>query len=108
MLNENFRNQQNIITMTFDWRMDKASYLMIAFIFLTIAYFVLNGEGKGLDIGGYIQLFLLAIFSTVALIGLACIPVIIGCYFIKKIPDIDYAVWLAFAMTVIGIITELI
>jgi hypothetical protein len=94
--------------MTFDWRMDKASYFMIAFIFLTITYFVLNGEGKGLELIGFIQVFLLAIFSTIALIGLACIPVIIGCYFIKKIPDIDYAVWIAFGMTIVGIITELI
>jgi hypothetical protein len=94
--------------MTFDWRMDKASYFMIAFIFLTITYFVLNGEGKGLEFIGFIQVFLLAIFSTIALIGLACIPVIIGCYFIKKIPDIDYAVWIAFGMTIVGIITELI
>lgn len=93
--------------MTFDWRMDKASYAMIAFIIATMAYFIIHGAGKGLGLGGYMQVLLLAIVSTIALLGLACIPVIIGCYFIKKIPDIDYAVWVAFGMTIIGIVTEL-
>lgn len=29
-------------------------------------------------------------------IAIACIPVIIVCYFIKRIPDIDYSIRLAF------------
>ncbi|HMP30191.1 MAG TPA: hypothetical protein PKD85_11355 [Saprospiraceae bacterium] len=94
--------------MTFDWKIDKASYAMITFILATMIYYIIHGAGKGLGLGGYIQVFLIGVFSTIALIGLACIPVIIACYFIKKIPDIDYAVWLAFGMTIVGIITELL
>ncbi len=92
---------------TFDWRMDKASYGMILFILATMIFFILHGAGEGIGFTGYLQVFIMAVLSTVALIGLACIPVIIGCYFIKKIPDIDYAVWVAFAMTIVSIITEL-
>ncbi len=92
---------------TFDMRMDKASYAMIAFMLATMMYFVIHGAGAGLGFVGYLQVFLISLFSTIALVGLACIPVIIGCYFIKKIPDIDYAVWIAFGMTIVGIISEL-
>ena len=36
-----------------------------------------------------------------AAIAIACIPVLVFCYFIKKIPDIDYSIRLAFAYIVI-------
>jgi hypothetical protein len=37
-----------------------------------------------------------------------CVPVIVYCYFVKKIPDIDYSIILAAGITMIGIISELI
>ena len=101
------KNLTNMAQFTFDWRMDKASYAMIIFILATMIFFILHGAGEGIGIAGYLQVFLMGLISTVALIGLACIPVIIGCFFIKKIPDIDYAVWVAFGMTIVSIITEL-
>jgi hypothetical protein len=94
--------------MTFDWRMDRASWLMIFFIIATMLYYVISGAGGSLSGAGYLQAFIIAILSAFVLIAIACIPVLIACYFIKKIPDIDYAVWVATGATIIGIISELL
>ncbi len=87
--------------------MEKSSYAMIAFMFATMMYFVMSGSGTSLSFGGWMQVILYALITTVALIALACIPVIIYCYFVKKIPDIDYSVILAFGITLVGIVSEL-
>lgn len=94
--------------MNMDFRMDKASYAMIVFILATMMYFVVAGAGNTLNAGGYIQAFGIALLVTIVLIALSCIPVFIVCFFIKRIPDIDYAVWVAAGLTVVGIISELI
>lgn len=91
-----------------DFRMDKRSYFMLVFIFATMAFFIIQGGGKSLTFIGYLQAGGFALLSTVALVGLSCIPVIFYCYFAKKIPDIDYSINVAFVVTVIGIITEII
>lgn len=90
-----------------DFRMDKASWAMIVFILATLMYFVVQGADFPLDTGGYIQAFGIALLAAIAIIAVSCIPVVIVCYFIKRIPDIDYSVWFATAFTVVGIITEL-
>lgn len=92
---------------TFDFRMDKSSWAMIAFIFATMMYYILQGAGGGLPTSGYFQAVLFSLLTTFALIAMLCIPVLIFCYFIKMIPDIDYSVRAAFVVTIIGIITEL-
>jgi hypothetical protein len=51
---------------------------------------------------------LIALLVTIAFVGVACIPVLIYCYFVKKIPDIDYSIVVAFGATIIGIISEII
>ncbi len=88
--------------------MDKASWLMILFILGTVMYFMVQGTGGGLTTAGYLQSFGFSLLVTVVMIALACIPVVIVCYFIKRIPDIDYSVWAATAFTVVGIISEII
>lgn len=91
-----------------DFRMDKASWAMIVFILATLTYFTVQGADFPLNAGGYLQAFGIALLATIALIAVSCIPILIICYFIKRIPDIDYSVWFATAFTVVGIITELI
>ena len=91
-----------------DFRMDKSSWGMLAFMFATFMYFLIVGGGGGLSAAGYIQAGGFSLMTLIALIAICCIPVLIYCYFVKKIPDIDYSIRLAFAVTIIGIISEFI
>jgi hypothetical protein len=90
-----------------DFRMEKSSWFMLAFMILTMAYFIVGGAGVNLTFGGYAQVAFYAIITTIALVALCCIPVLIYCYMVKKIPDIDYSIVLAAAVTLVGIISEL-
>ncbi len=87
--------------------MEKSSWAMLVFMLLTYLYFVLGGLGTGLAFIGYLQAFFYALITLIGIVALSCIPVIVYCYFVKKIPDIDYSINLAFAITIIGIISEL-
>jgi len=49
---------------------------------------------------------LLGIATVAILVALASIPVLIYCYFVKVIPDIDYSIRVAFVFTLIGIASE--
>jgi ABC-type transport system involved in cytochrome c biogenesis permease component len=89
-----------------DFRMEKISYVMLALMLGTMAYFILQGAGSALSAGGYLQVLLFAILTVIALIALSSIPVLIYCFFVKKIPDIDYSINLAFVLTIVGIISE--
>lgn len=91
-----------------DFRMDKSSWLMIVFMIATMMFFMIQGAGNALPIVGYLQVFGFGLLTTVVLIALASIPVLIYCYAVKVIPDIDYSVRAAFAVTIIGIISEFI
>jgi len=91
-----------------DFRMDKSSWAMIAFMVVTMSFFIVSGVHGILAFGDYIQAFFYSILATLVLIALACIPVLIYCYFIKMIPDIDYSIRAAFVITLIGIISEVI
>lgn len=92
----------------FDFRMDPASWLMIVLIIIAFAFFILpstfgiaSGEVGMLTYVGF------GLLLTFCLIAMSCIPVVLVCYFIKMIPDIDYAVWVATILTlgaVLGII----
>jgi hypothetical protein len=90
-----------------DFRMEKSSYALLALIFFTMIFFILSGAGNGLSTGQYGLIAFYALLVTIALIALCCIPVIIYCYIVKKIPDIDYSIWLAAAVTLVGIISEM-
>lgn len=91
-----------------DFRMDKISWVMLVFIFGTFMFFILQGAGSGMETKGYFQAVGFALMSLIALVAIMCIPVVIFCYFKKVIPDIDYSIQAAFAMTIIGIISEII
>jgi hypothetical protein len=91
-----------------DFRMEKSSYAMLLVMLLTMGYFILRGAGSGIGFLGYLQVFGFAIITVIALVALASIPVVVYCYFVKKIPDIDYSINTAFVITIIGIISEFI
>lgn len=91
-----------------DFRMDKSSWGMIAFMIATMTFFIVAGSLSILGFGDYIQATMYGIIATLILIALACIPVVVYCYFVKVIPDIDYSIRAAFVITLIGIISEII
>lgn len=72
--------------------MEKTSWILI--IAMMIIAFIIFPYDPGSNIGA---LILQVIGLPLAAIAIACIPVIIFCYFIKKIPDIDYSIYVAFA-----------
>ena len=89
--------------------MDKASWFMLVFVLATIMYFILQGAAGGsIPTVGYLKAFAFAVLITLGLVAVACIPVLIVCYFMNRIPDIDYSIWAATAFTVVGIITEVV
>ncbi len=91
-----------------DFRMDKSSWAMLVFIFTAFMYFIIEGGGGSLSGVGYVQAVGFSLLTLVALVALSCIPVLIYCYFVKMIPDIDYSIRVAFAVAIIGIISEFI
>lgn len=87
--------------------MDKSSWGMLGFIFFTMVYFLITGAGDGITISGYLLNLLLALLFVVIMIAVSSIPVLIYCYFVKVIPDIDYSIRVAFVFTLIGISSEI-
>jgi phosphoglycerol transferase MdoB-like AlkP superfamily enzyme len=99
-----YSNKQRVM----DFRMDKSSWVMLAFMLITFMFFILEGAGGGLPLVGYFQAFGFSLLVMIALVAIMCIPVLIYCFIVKMIPDIDYSIRAAFAMTIIGIISEII
>lgn len=74
-----------------DFRTEWSSWVLVV-LMMVISYIVFPFEGSG-NIG----IWLLQIFGLpLAAIAIASIPVLIVCYFIKVIPDIDYSIRVAF------------
>lgn len=90
-----------------DFRMEKSSYALLTFIFATCMYYGLSGAGWKLPFIGYLQMIGFILLLMIALIALCSIPVLIYCYIVKKIPDIDYSIIVAAGVTFVGIISEL-
>ncbi len=91
----------------FDFRMDKSSWAMILFMIATVMYFMVVGA-QDIVFMDYLKAFGFSVLVVFVLLTLMSIPVVIYCYFVKMIPDIDYSVRVAFVFTLIGIITEFI
>lgn len=79
-----------------DFRTEWSSWVLVV-IMMIIAY-VIYPWGEQSSILMYITQ---VVGLPLTLIAIACIPVVIVCYFIKKIPDIDYSIRLAFGYMVI-------
>ncbi len=74
-----------------DFRTEWSSWVLIL-IMMIMAYFMkpwVTDSGIGMTI---VQV----VGYPLAAIAIACIPVLILCYFINRIPDIDYSIRLAF------------
>lgn len=92
-----------------DFRMDKSSWAMVIFMLATFMYYIIEGAGGDIaNASFYMQAIGFSLLTLLAIIALSCIPVLIYCYFVKMIPDIDYSIRFAFAITILGIISELI
>jgi hypothetical protein len=92
-----------------DFRMDKSSWGILVFMFATFMFYIVKGAGGDISNASfYFQATGIALLTLVALVALSCIPVVIYCYFVKVIPDIDYSIRFAGVITIVGIITELI
>lgn len=91
-----------------DFRMDKLSWVMIVIMLALMIFLIGGGLDYNLPASALPQALGYALLTTVALIALSCIPVLIYCYFVKMIPDIDYSIRLAFVITVVGILSEFI
>jgi hypothetical protein len=89
-----------------DFRMDKLSYGLLGLMFLIFVYSIMGGWARDLSIMGYLQVILFGLLVTIAFVALASIPVLIYCYIVKKIPDIDYSINVAFGMTLLAFIFE--
>lgn len=99
----NTQKEQNRV---FDFRMDSQSWFMIVAMVLAFA-FVLLRANFGLaanEINTFTYLGFGALLTFV-LITISCIPIVILCWFIKRIPDIDYAVWLSTVLVIISVFT---
>lgn len=74
-----------------DFRTEWSSWLLVI-LMMVIAYLIFPDVANA-NVG----IMALQIFGLpLAAIAIACIPVIIVCYFVKVIPDIDYSIRLAF------------
>ena len=91
-----------------DFRMDKSSWAMLAFCFATFMYFMISGAGGGLTAAGYMQAVGFSLLCLIALVAIMSIPVLIYCYIVNMIPDIDYSIRAAFVFTIVGIISEFV
>lgn len=93
----------------FDFRMDVSSWITIVSMILIFAFmFIPETSGLTGGDGGPVKNLLLGLVITFFLISIACIPVIIYCWFVKVIPDIDYSVIVAAFITIIAMVSYLI
>lgn len=100
---------QNAEPTVFDFRMDLASWGMILAMVLVFAfYFLPDIYGSANGAVEIIKNIGIGALLTFILIAVACIPVILLCYFIKQIPDIDYSVWVATAVLAISVVINLV
>lgn len=90
-----------------DFRMNVSSIFMLIFMMLTFMYFIISGFSN-IGAVGYLQAFGFSLVTLITLLGIVSIPVFIVCYFIERIPDIDYSIVASFGIVVLGIIIELL
>lgn len=89
-----------------DFRMEKSSWVLIIFMIATMAHYMVSGATEGLTAVAIMQVTGYVLLTVFALVALSSIPVVIYCYVVKKIPDIDYSIRVAAVITLIGIISE--
>lgn len=82
-----------------DFRTEWSSWVLVV-LMMVIAYLIYPYAADNNIVMMLVQIIGLPLAS----IAIASIPVLIICYFIKVIPDIDYSIRLAFAYMVFALI----
>ena len=86
-----------------DFRTEWSSWILVL-LMMIIAYII-----NPMDTSGNVLLLATQIVGMPLIsVAIACIPVLIYCYFVKMIPDIDYAIRLAFVYMVFLLIRHYI
>ncbi len=86
-----------------DFRTEWSSWLLV--ILMMIISYLIN---PWVIDTGIVNSLMQIVGVPIAAIAIACIPVLIVCYFIKVIPDIDYSIRVAFVYMVIMLIKHFI
>lgn len=87
-----------------DLRAEWSSILLIV-LMVFIAYFIHPGFGESPDL---LKVFKQMVLFPIIVIAFASIPVVIVCYFIKMIPDIDYSIRVGFLFFLFLLISQFI
>ena len=86
-----------------DFRTEWSSWILVLFMMI-IAYII-----NPMDTSGSVVILAIQVVGMPLLsVAIACIPVLIYCYFVKVIPDIDYAIRLAFVYMLILLVRHYI
>jgi len=85
-----------------DFRTEWSSWVLVL-LMMGISYFV-----SPYNLTEIPMLLAQVVGLPLAAIAIACIPVLIVCWFIKMIPDIDYSIRLAFVYFIYLLITKFI
>lgn len=89
-----------------DFSLDPISWAMVIVMLAIFMYVMVLQGTTDVPFAAYLQAFGVALLVLLGLLGLMSIPVLIICYTIKRIPDIDYSVWAAFAFTILALLFE--
>ncbi len=90
----------------FDFRMDPQSWFMIAGIFVAFLMVLLPASFGAMKSDlSTIKMILYSLVLTFGLICISCIPIVLICLLIKRIPDIDYAIWFSTIVMILSLIS---
>lgn len=89
------------IKRVFDFRMDKISWVFLLAMVLLFGLVILPAQfGVAADTVNVVYYVAFSLLLTFLMVAISCLPIVIICLLINKIPDIDYAIWFALAATV--------
>lgn len=97
------------IQRVFDFRMDKISWVFLLIMVLLFGLVILPSQfGVAADTVNVIYYVAFSLLLTFILVAVSCLPIVLVCLVINRIPDIDYAIWLALALTIMTAIGSFI
>ena len=85
----------------FYFRMDKISWVFLLIMVLLFGLVILPAQfGVAADSVNVAYYVVFSLLLTFILVAVSCLPIVLICLLINRIPDIDYAIWLALALTI--------
>jgi len=89
--------------------MDKISWIFLLIMVLLLGLVILPLQfGVTADTVNVIYYVAFSLLLTFILVAVSCLPVVLVSLVINRIPDIDYAIWLALALTILAAIGSFI